>query len=273
MRAALAFMAVLALAMPAQARQDEPPQPQPPITLHSPQPVPVPDGPVVQKTELEGGLVLEDLALGEGREIKDDSIFVAYYHGTLKDGGTVFDSSFNRGEAAPLSLANLIPAWQKGLPGMKVGGVRRLTVPSAMAYGERGAGNGVIPPNADLVFVIQVTDILHFEDTKVGEGEEIHGPCVALTTHVINDAEGKELARADAAHPYIWIPGEMNPPSTQFDAMQSALSRMKVGGKRRVHIPKEMNVNPPGLPTTRPVGIPLDFEIELIAVRNLQERP
>ncbi len=230
----------------------------------APQGVPVPDGPVVKKTELEGGLVLEDITIGEGPEVKDGASVVAHYHGTLKaDPTKVFDSSFERGEPVAFPLANVIPGWQKGVPGMKVGGVRRLIIPAALAYGERSP-SPEIPANSDLVFVIKLIDAVTVEDIKVGEGEAATGQCVAVTNHVITDADGKEIEKTEPGKWYIWFPGE--PP------VAMGLEGMKVGGKRKIRVPKEFNRANPMLPAGRPSGVPLTVEFELVAVRSLQPR-
>jgi hypothetical protein len=95
----------------------------------NPKAIPVPDGPVVKREEKENGLIIEDIKIGEGYEIKPGGAIVAHYHGTLRTDGSVFDSSFERGEPAAFPLTNVIQGWQQGVPGMKVGGVRRLIIP------------------------------------------------------------------------------------------------------------------------------------------------
>ena len=235
-----------------------------PAAATQPKGIPVPDGPVVNKQELEDGLIIEDITIGDGYEVKPGGAVVVHYHGTLKEGGKEFDSSFSRGEPISFPLGNVIPGWQKGVPGMKIGGVRRLTIPSKLGYGEQGAGAS-IPPNSDLVFTIQLVDAMQIEDTKVGEGEAASVNCVAVTAFSVKDGEGKEVEKADAAHPYIWLPGE-------FQAISFGLDGMKPGGKRTIRVPKEMNVTAPGAPATRPSNVPLTIEVELIAVRNLGPR-
>jgi len=79
------------------------------------------------------------------------------YRGTFPD-GREFDSSYKRGEPIEFPLGGVIKCWTEGLQMMKVGGKARLTCPSAIAYGERGAGN-VIPPNATLVFEVELLGI------------------------------------------------------------------------------------------------------------------
>jgi FKBP-type peptidyl-prolyl cis-trans isomerase len=227
-----------------------------------PKAIPVPDNAPVKTETLEGGLIVEDLKIGEGYEVKPGGSVVALYHGTLKSTGKVFDSAFERGEPIAFPLNGVIQGWQKGVPGMKIGGVRRLTIPSALAYGPQGTPDGSIPPDSDLVFVIQLVDALQFEETKAGEGEAATLNCVAVTVHTITDATGKIVDQSTAAKPYIWFPGE-------FQAMQLALDGMKPGAKRTIKVPAQMNESAPQIQSARPSGIPLTMEVELIAVRNL----
>jgi peptidylprolyl isomerase len=186
---------------------------------------------------------------------------VAFYQGTLKDGGKVFDSAFDRGEPVAFQLNGVIEGWQKGVPGMKIGGVRRLIIPSKLGYGERGAPP-TIPANADLVFIIQLVDALQITDEKEGTGEEAAGQCVAVTTHTITGADGKVIEKADASNPYVWIPGEMQ-------GMQYGVYGMKVGGKRKLVVPKQLNTGNPQAGNGRPANVPVTIEFELIALRTL----
>ncbi len=102
-------------------------------------------------------LEIEDMQVGAGPECPAGATVNVHYKGTLMD-GTVFDSSYERGEPVEFPLRNLIPGWQKGIPGMKVGGKRKLTVPYALAYGEHGSPP-VIPPRADLLFEIELLGV------------------------------------------------------------------------------------------------------------------
>lgn len=224
-------------------------------------PIPVPEGEVVNRQELEGGLIVEDIRIGEGYEVKEGGVVVAHYHGTLKEGGKVFDSSFQRGEPIAFPLNGVIQGWGKGVPGMKVGGVRRLIIPAALGYGEQGAGED-IPPNADLVFVIELVDALRVEDVSEGTGEVASFESVPVTIHVIKDGEGNVVGEADASNPYVWIPGE-------FNALQFGVDGMKVGGKRKLVVPPQMAFVPPQFGSTLPQNVALTVELQLIAVRNL----
>jgi FKBP-type peptidyl-prolyl cis-trans isomerase len=104
-------------------------------------------------------LKIEDTVVGTGKEVKSGDTVLMHYTGTLVD-GTKFDSSVDRGQPfeTQIGVGRVIQGWDKGVPGMKVGGKRKLFIPSAMAYGERGAG-GVIGPNSDLIFDVELLGI------------------------------------------------------------------------------------------------------------------
>lgn len=105
-------------------------------------------------------LVIEDVVVGKGAAAKKGDTVVVHYTGYLMD-GTKFDSSKDSNVPFDFQLGagKVIPGWDEGLVGMKVGGTRKLTIPSDMAYGAAGAGNGVIPPNAALIFDVELLDI------------------------------------------------------------------------------------------------------------------
>ena len=110
-------------------------------------------------TTLENGLTIEDLTEGSGAPACAGQVVSVHYTGWLTD-GQQFDSSIPRGEpfSFPLGAGHVIRGWDEGVQGMKPGGRRKLTIPPQLGYGARGAG-GVIPPNATLVFEVELLGI------------------------------------------------------------------------------------------------------------------
>jgi len=103
------------------------------------------------------GLVYRSLREGTGASPQATDRVKVHYRGTLPD-GKEFDSSYQRNEAIEFRLNGVIKCWTEGVQKMKVGGKAKLTCPPAIAYGERGAG-GVIPPNATLIFEVELLGI------------------------------------------------------------------------------------------------------------------
>ncbi|MCH8536840.1 MAG: FKBP-type peptidyl-prolyl cis-trans isomerase [Alkalimonas sp.] len=109
-------------------------------------------------TVTESGLQYEVLAAGDGAKPSVSSTVRTHYHGTLID-GTVFDSSYQRGEPAEFPVSGVIAGWTEALQMMPVGAKYRLYVPHTLAYGERGAGHA-IPPFSALVFDVELLAIV-----------------------------------------------------------------------------------------------------------------
>ncbi|MGQ0429531.1 MAG: FKBP-type peptidyl-prolyl cis-trans isomerase [Gammaproteobacteria bacterium] len=126
------------------------------LALAEPEPAPPPAPAEV--------LLVTDLVSGVGDEVLPGMIAIVHYTGWLHDPaaqdgrGKQFDSSRQRGRpfSFPLGGGHVIRGWDQGLPGMKVGGVRRLVIPPSLAYGARNIGNGLIPPNSTLQFDVEL---------------------------------------------------------------------------------------------------------------------
>ncbi len=119
----------------------------------------LPERPQIDKPEgdIPFDLVIEDIVVGDGEEATSGDKVSVHYVGVAFSTGDEFDASWDRGQAFAFKLGKgqVIPGWDAGVQGMRVGGRRKLTIPSAMAYGARGAG-GVIAPHEPLVFVVDL---------------------------------------------------------------------------------------------------------------------
>jgi peptidylprolyl isomerase len=105
-------------------------------------------------------LQVHDISVGNGAEARPGSQVSVHYVGVAYSTGEEFDVSYNRGEPLSFRLGagRVIPGWDTGVAGMKVGGRRQLTIPPHLAYGDRGAG-GVIKPGETLIFVVDLLDV------------------------------------------------------------------------------------------------------------------
>jgi peptidylprolyl isomerase len=122
----------------------------------------VPERPQIEKPDgdIPFELGIDDIEVGEGDEATNGSKVSVHYVGVAFSTGDEFDASWNRGQPFEFKLGagQVIPGWDAGVEGMKVGGRRKLTIPSAMAYGARGAGNA-IQPHEPLVFVVDLLSV------------------------------------------------------------------------------------------------------------------
>ena len=105
------------------------------------------------------GLVYWDIRVGTGATAKEGSHVRVHYTGWLTN-GKKFDSSVDSGQPFDFTIGNgeVIKGWEEGVTGMKVGGKRQLRIPPALAYGDKGTPGGPIPPNANLIFDVQLLD-------------------------------------------------------------------------------------------------------------------
>ena len=140
--------------VPKTTSEPAPPQKENPMPKN-PAPIPAESNTVTTAS----GLQYVDLVVGTGPSPERGQKAVVHYTGWLTD-GTKFDSSVDRGQPFqfPLGMGRVIAGWDEGVATMKVGGKRKLTIPPNLGYGARGA-SGVIPPNATLVFEVELLGI------------------------------------------------------------------------------------------------------------------
>ena len=117
------------------------------------------EGAALPPIKFPDGLQVADIKVGEGATVKKGDKLSMQYTGWLAS-GSKFDSSRDRGTPFDVAIGTgqVIPGWDEGIPGMKVGGKRRLTIPPALGYGAQGSGQ-TIPPNSTLIFVVELVSI------------------------------------------------------------------------------------------------------------------
>jgi len=126
----------------------------------TPQPQPVEQNSTQSGTmvTMSNGLKIQDIKVGEGKEAKAGDTVTVNYLGTLEN-GTKFDSSYDRNQpfTTQIGVGTVIKGWDEGIPGMKIGGKRKLIIPAELGYGAQSAGT--IPPNSVLVFEVELLGI------------------------------------------------------------------------------------------------------------------
>jgi peptidylprolyl isomerase len=247
--AALAAMLILAVALAGCTKQEEAQAP----------------------TEIMPGLAYVDSVVGTGAEVQPDDFVMVHYTGWLfVDGEKTdqFDSSVERGEPIgfPLGRSFVIQGWDKGLPGMKVGGKRTLYIEPDLAYGAQGRPP-VIPPNSTLVFDVEIVDLPKVEIEILEEGtgpvtERGDNISVEYTGWLWEDgAKGEQFdSSTNAGRPYNFTLGAR----MVIPGWDLALEGMKVGTKARLIIPPVLAYGKRGSGPKIPPDATLCFEVELV---------
>ena len=233
-------------------------------------------------TTTPSGLQYEDITAGSGAVAQSGANVTVHYTGWLHDAkaanqrGSKFDSSKDRGDPFMFELdaGNVIQGWDEGVQGMKMGGTRVLTIPSELGYGARGAG-GVIPPNATLVFEVELlavaaAPVLEYDDVVVGSGPEAQAG-QRVTVHYTGwlfdaSAAGNRGRKFDSSKdrrdPFKFALGA----GQVIKGWDEGVQGMKVGGTRVLTIPPELGYGARGAGGAIPPNATLVFEVELLGV-------
>jgi peptidylprolyl isomerase len=240
--------------------------------------------------EVAPGVKIRDLKVGEGPECPHGADVKMNYTGWRTD-GHVFDSSQKQGKPLDRPLGKLIHGWQLGVPGMKVGGVRKLVVAPDKAYGDRIQPD--IPPGSTLIFEIELLAFTPQKDTsKLSDGTKATDDdpnlkplgSAGLMYRDLKVGDGPECPAG--AHVVMNYTGWLKSNGKVFDSSQKpggkpldmslkqliagwqqGVPGMKVGGVRKLLIPAELGYGADGFPPDIPPGATLVFEIELLGVK------
>jgi len=220
--------------------------------------------------EIMPGLAYVDSVVGDGAVVQPDDFVLAHYTGWLYvDGekGEKFDSSVDRGEPIgfPLGRSLVIQGWDKGLPGMKVGGKRTLIIQPDLAYGANGRPP-VIPPSSTLIFDVEIVDLPKVDVEVLAEGT---GPAAEAGDNISVDytgwlwedgAKGEQFdSSSNAGRPYNFTLGAR----MVIPGWDLGLEGMKVGTKARLIIPPVLAYGKRGSGPKIPPEATLCFEVEL----------
>ena len=223
---------------------------------------------------LEPGLSYVDSLVGTGDAVKNGDYVLAHYTGWLQtDGvrGTKFDSSLDRGEPIgfPIGSGVIIPGWEKGLVGMKVGGKRTLTIGPDLAYGAEGRPPR-IPAQSTLIFDIQLVGLPKVDVQVQQEGTgAVAAPGDQIAVHYtgslwVNGAVGEKFdSSLDRGEPFRFTLGA----GMVIPGWDTGLTGMKVGTKARLIIPSVLGYGKSGTPGGPiPPDADLVFDVELMEI-------
>jgi peptidylprolyl isomerase len=238
-------------------------------------------------TTTESGLQHIVIEKGDGPAPQAGEIVSVHYRGMLED-GTEFENSYDRGQpvAFPLGQGMVIPGWEEGIALMKVGEKAKLIIPPDLAYGEQGAGGGVIPPNATLIFEVELVSILPGAPEAATEVDEADYTTTesGLKYYDLEVGEGPspEAGQLVSVHYTGWLED-----GTKFDSSldrgqpitfslgvgqvipgwDEGVATMKVGGQRQLVIPSKLAYGEQGAGGIIPPDATLIFEVELLGVQ------
>lgn len=236
-------------------------------------------------TETDSGLQYYDIEVGQGDSPEEGDILKIHYTGWLED-GSMFDSSLDRGNPLMFKLGQgqVIAGWDEGLSTMKLGGKRQLSIPPKLAYGEEGAGDGIIPSDATLIFDVELLEILKgspdapseidgeytetdsglkYYDFEVGDGDSPKEGDVVSVHYTGWLTDGTKFdSSLDRGMPISFELGR----GQVIAGWDEGLSTMKPGGKRQLSIPSELGYGDDGYGGIPPEST-LIFEVELVAIQ------
>ncbi|MBO6576379.1 MAG: FKBP-type peptidyl-prolyl cis-trans isomerase [Rhodothermales bacterium] len=221
----------------------------------------------------EGSLEVLDLSPGSGELVALGQTLKVNYEGRLED-GTVFDSTTERGEAWYFTMVEgqVIEGWLLGLPGMEVGGTRRLTIPAHLAFGREGRclsdGSCPVPPNATVIYEVMVEAIVDDVIVDVvaeGVGVAAEAGRQVAVSYTGTFVDGQVFDSTEfSGQPFVFTLGT----GQVIRGWDRGIIGMREGGVRRLVIPPHMAYGSVGVPGSIPPYTTLKFRVEMIKVQD-----
>ena len=218
-----------------------------------------------------GELIVKDLVQGTGRVVAPGMTLITQYVGRFAD-GTQFDSSEELGQdwIFTLGVGQVLEGWDQGLGGMRVGGTRRLEIPSHMAFGRNGQcfsdGTCAVPPNTDVIYDVTVVDIFDeviIEDIIEGDGEVAEPNDVLFVEYTGQLRNGQVFDSTNlSGSTFQFTLGR----GSVIPGWDQGLPGMKVGGTRKLTIPPVLAYGAIGVGAAVPPFAVLIFEVKLVEV-------
>lgn len=227
-------------------------------------------------------LSTNDLVAGKGTPVAVTDFVTVQYIGANHATGKVFDSSWTAGKPASFSLSRLIPGFRDGMVGMKIGGRREITIPSALGYGASGQPP-TIQPNEDLTFVVDLLSASALREAPTVPSHQGPNPTSLKIENVITGHGPKAGASSTVTVHYVganwstgkifdssWSRGEPVPFSLTgvVPGFSQGITGMRVGGRRAITIPSDLGYGATGQPPAIAPNEPLFFIVDLVAVDN-----
>ena len=228
-------------------------------------------------------LVIEDVNAGTGEHAVPGDLLEVQYVGALLSDGTEFDASWNRGQTffVPIGVGAVIPGWDQGIVGMREGGRRLLIIPPELAYGSSGAVSA-IPPNAFLVFVVDLVAIVDLEPPTIPDSIEVG---TSLEVEDLSNGTGDIVEAGDTVT--VHYLGTLTD-GTVFDASwrrgtpftttigvgmviqgwDQGIVGMREGGRRLLKIPSDLAYGEQGSGGGIPPNTPLLFVVDLLRIQG-----
>ncbi len=232
------------------------------------------------------GLQYHEVQAGHGEQPQPGSIVAVHYRGMLAD-GSVFDSSYERGEPIrfPLGAGMVIAGWDEGIALMRVGGKARLVIPPHLGYGAMGYPP-VIPPNATLTFDVELVEVmpgppaapqdlpaeryttsasgLRYADLSIGDGAQATAGRTVTVHYTGWLTDGTMFdSSLNRGEPFVFPLGA----GRVIRGWDEGVAGMRVGGQRQLVIPAALAYGSRGAGGVIPPGATLIFEVELLEVR------